>query len=111
MNKYPKRGEVYWVNLEPAIESETKKIHPCLIVSSDIGNANSPLVMIAPITSKIHKIYPFEATLNINGKKCKVMLNQARSVDKSRLGTKINERLSVEILQQVDKAIKAELTH
>jgi mRNA interferase MazF len=106
MNKYPKRGEIYWVNLEPTIGSETKKVRPCLIVSSDTGNANSPLVMVAPITSNIHRIYPFEAILNINEKKCKVMLNQARSVDKSRLEKRIIERISVEILQEVDKAIK-----
>jgi mRNA interferase MazF len=104
MGNFPKRGEVYWINLEPATGAETKKIRPCLIISCDTGNEFSPLVMVAPITTNINKIYPFEARLDVNGKQCKVMLNQARAVDKSRLGKKIG-RTHFEEMQVVDKAI------
>lgn len=106
MNKnFPKKGEIYWIDLEPAKGAETKKIRPCLIVSCDIGNEHSPLVMVAPITSKTQKIYPFEVGLSVKNKKCKVMLNQIRALDKSRLGEKI-EIIPQEIILQVDKAIK-----
>lgn len=101
---FPKRGSIYWVNLEPAVGAETKKIRPCLIISCNAGNKHSPLVMVAPITSKVLKVYPFEASLHIQGKPCKVMLNQARALDKSRLGKKMGE-VHLEELQLVDKAI------
>lgn len=47
-----KRGEVYWVNLDPTIGTEIKKTHPALIVSPDDLNAALPRVIIAPLTSK-----------------------------------------------------------
>jgi mRNA interferase MazF len=50
---FPRRGEIYWVNLEPTIGSETQKTRPGLIISNDIGNEMSNMVIIAPITSKI----------------------------------------------------------
>lgn len=106
MNKnFPKKGEIYWIDLEPAKGAETKKIRPCLIVSCDIGNEYSPLVMVAPITRTAQKIYPFEVGFSVKNKKCKVMLNQTRALDKSRLGEKI-ETAPKEIMLLVDKAIK-----
>jgi mRNA interferase MazF len=101
---FPKRGSIYWVNLDPTVGAETKKTRPCLIVSCDTGNKNSPLVMVAPITSKVHKVYPFEAALHVKDKACKVMLNQARALDKSRLGKKMGE-VHLEEMWSVDKAI------
>lgn len=105
MNDYPRRGEIYWVDLDPTIGTETKKIRPCLIISSDTGNKYSPLVMVAPITSKTHNLYPFEAQLKVNGKTGKVMLNQARAIDKRRLRKKIGF-IGIEQMSMVDKAIK-----
>ena len=70
---FPKRGQIFWADLEPARGAETQKIRPCLIVSNDIGNETSKLVMVAPITSKIQRIYqqrayfgtfPFTARMN-----------------------------------------------
>ncbi len=105
MSSFPKRGEIYWINLEPTVGAETKKIRPCLIISSDIGNEYSPLVMIAPITSKVCKVYPFEVQVKVRNKMAKVMLNQARALDKSRLGKKIDV-IDAEHIKQVEKAIK-----
>ncbi|MCE5295184.1 MAG: type II toxin-antitoxin system PemK/MazF family toxin [Chlamydiales bacterium] len=41
---FPRRGEVYWTNLDPNLGSETKKRRLGLIVSSDIGNELSIVV-------------------------------------------------------------------
>ncbi|MFN5967749.1 MAG: type II toxin-antitoxin system PemK/MazF family toxin, partial [Pseudanabaena sp.] len=35
-----KRGEIWWVDLNPTIGSETGKERPCLILQNDIGNQN-----------------------------------------------------------------------
>lgn len=47
-----KRGDVYWVVLDPTVGSEIQKTRPCLIVSPDDMNHVLPRVIIAPITSK-----------------------------------------------------------
>jgi mRNA interferase MazF len=102
---FPKRGEIYWVNLEPTIGAETKKTRPGLVVSNDIGNEVSKIVMIAPITSKIAHIYPFEVKVIVNTKLAKIMLNQCRAIDKSRLLEKI-QNLDSETMKEVDEALK-----
>lgn len=102
---FPRRGEVYWTNLDPAIGAETKKRRPGLIVSNDIGNELSKVVMVAPITSKTTNIYPFEVKTELNGKPAKIMLNQCRALDKSRLQRQIGE-LELEVMHAVDEAIK-----
>lgn len=47
-----KCGEVYWVNLAPIFGSEIRKTRPCLVVSPNDVNANTPRVIVAPLTSK-----------------------------------------------------------
>ncbi|MCH9625441.1 MAG: Endoribonuclease EndoA [Chlamydiales bacterium] len=81
--KFPRRGEVYWIDLEPTRGGETKKTRPGLIISNDIGNEFSNVVMVAPITSKVKRVYPTEVKTLIAGKSAKIMLHQCRAVDKS----------------------------
>lgn len=47
-----RRGEVYWVNLDPTIGSEIKKARPALVISHDDMNAALSRVIVAPLTSK-----------------------------------------------------------
>jgi mRNA interferase MazF len=102
---FPKRGEIYWVNLDPSIGGETKKSRPGLIVSNDIGNEASNIVMVAPITSKVKNSYPFEVKVMVNGKSAKIMLNQCRAIDKSRLTRKI-DNIDLDTMKAVEEAIK-----
>ena len=99
------RGDVYWVNLDPTVGTETKKRRPGLIVSSNIGNSNSSRVIIAPITSNVKKIYPFEVLLKSNDKQGKAMLDQIRAVDKRRLSG-FFFRASDDEMLKVNQAIK-----
>ncbi len=101
----PKKGEIYWVNLDPTVGSEINKKRPAVIVSNDVGNEISRRVIIAPITSKVTKIFPFEVEVEVKGKKGKVLLDQVRAVDKLRLENKISE-LDVETMQEVNDALK-----
>lgn len=102
---FPRRGEIYWVNLDPAVGGETKKRRPAIVVSNDIGNELSSVIMIAPITSKIRQVYPFEVKIFLAGKTGKIMLNQCRAVDKSRLNGKI-DTADQEVMASVEEAIK-----
>ncbi len=108
MTEYPKRGDIYWVNLDPTVGSETRKTRPCLIISNNAQNKISLRVIMAPITSNTKTIYPFEAKVMVKEKEGKVMLDQIRALDKQRLGKKI---ASIDLLTaiDVDKALKVAL--
>lgn len=85
-----KRGEVYWVELDPTVGSEIKKTRPCLIISPDDMNAVLPRAIIAPITSKGQAL-GCRPELTFNGKKSRILLDQIRTVDKRRLKNKMGE--------------------
>lgn len=85
-----KRGEVYWVNLDPTIGTEIKKTRPALIVSPDDMNAVLPRVIIAPLTSKGQPL-GCRPQVRFANKSARILLDQIRSVDKSRLVGKMGE--------------------
>jgi mRNA interferase MazF len=87
------QGDIYLINLDPTLRTETGKTRPGLIISINAMNHNSPRLIIAPITSSVGKIYPFEVFVpaGVGGleKDSKIMLDQLRSLDKKRLVRKI----------------------
>lgn len=83
-----KRGEVYWVELDPTLGTEIKKTRPALIISPDDMNTALPRVIIAPITSKGQPL-GCRPELVFNGKPARILLDQIRSVDKARLKNKM----------------------
>ncbi|GAO35314.1 growth inhibitor PemK [Sulfuricella sp. T08] len=85
-----KRGEVYWVNLDPTIGTEIKKTRPALVVSPDDLNAALPRVIIAPLTSKGQPL-GCRPEVKFAGKQARILLDQIRSVDKRRLAGKMGE--------------------
>jgi len=96
------RGNVWWVEFDPAVGSEIKKTRPAVIVSNDIANQYLSRVVVIPLTSNVSRIYPGEAVVLLNGVKNKAMTDQIMSADKSRLKTKIadlsdNDMHSIEI--------------
>ncbi len=109
MKNHPKRGEIYWVNLDPTIGTEINKKRPAVIISNDIGNEFSRRVTIAPVTSNALKIFPFEVAIEIKGKKCKVLLDQLRAIDKVRLENKI-ATCETNVLIELDNALKKVLS-
>jgi len=80
-----KRGEVWWVEFDPAIGSEIRKTRPALIVSNDAANRNLARVVVVPLTSSIGRQYPGEALITVAGKPSKAMADQIMAADKSRL--------------------------
>ena len=80
-----RRGEVWWVEFDPAIGSEIRKTRPALIVSNDAANRNLARVVVVPLTSSIGRQYPGEALITVAGKPSKAMADQIMAADKSRL--------------------------
>jgi len=79
-----KRFEVYLVNLDPIVGSEIKKTRPCLVISPDEMNRWISTVIVAPMTTKGRQ-YPTRVACRFQGKEGQVVLDQIRTVDKSRL--------------------------
>jgi mRNA interferase MazF len=79
-----KRFDVYLVNLDPTVGSEIKKMRPCLIISPDEMNRWIATVIVAPMTTK-GRPYPTRVACRFQGKDGQVVLDQMRTVDKSRL--------------------------
>jgi len=84
------RFEVYIVILDPTIGSEIQKTRPCLIISPDEMNHHIATVIVAPMTTK-GQSYPTRVECTFQGKKGQVVLDQIRTVDKSRLARKLGQ--------------------
>ncbi len=85
-----RRGEVYWVDLDPTVGSEIKKTRPALIISPDDMNAILPRVIIAPLTSQGQPL-GCRPVVEFAGKSARILLDQIRAVDKKRLVGKMGE--------------------
>lgn len=83
-----KRGDVYWVNLDPTVGTEIRKIRPGLVVSPDDMNAALPHVIIAPMTSKGQPL-GCRPEVEFGGKQARILLDQIRTIDKRRLAGKM----------------------
>jgi mRNA interferase MazF len=111
---FPRRGDIYLVEFNPARGHEIKKTRPALVIQNDIGNRHSPVTIVAAITSKLSPVpYPMDVTVSptkANGLlvESAVQLGQIRSVDKGRLVKQLGTLESV-AMRQVDEAIKISL--
>lgn len=108
-----KRGQVWLVNLDPTVGYEIKKSRSAVIIQNDIGNANSPITIVAPVTSHgLDKVYPIEVFIpqRTSGldKDSKILLNQIRAIDKRRL-IKLLGKVDYTTMQQVDRALQISL--
>ena len=103
-----KRGEVWWVNLDPSIGTEIKKTRPGVIISNDSANKFLNRVQIIPLTSNVENCYPSEAIIKLNGKDSKAMADQITTADKKRLKDKIGS-LSSKDMMAIEKAVKIQL--
>ncbi len=100
------RGDVYMVDLETGKGSEQNGVRPAVVLQNNIGNKYSKTVIIACITTKYKKILPTHIILKNNELKenSRVLLEQVRTVDKSRLINHIC-KLNEDELVNIDKAL------
>lgn len=110
---FPQRGELFWVRLNPTIGTGIAKTRPALIISNNIGNQYAERVIVALIsTGNVSRIYPFEVRLETGEggltQVSKVLLDQIRTVDKSRLGNRIGQLPAIR-MEEVSRAISLSL--
>ncbi|HSE35672.1 MAG TPA: type II toxin-antitoxin system PemK/MazF family toxin [Blastocatellia bacterium] len=83
-----KRFDVFLVTLDPTIGGEIKKTRPCLVVSPDEMNRYIRTVIVAPMTTR-GAAYPTRVSSRFKGKQGQIVLDQLRTVDKTRLVRKL----------------------
>jgi|SRR5215470_6872983 len=110
---FPKRGEIYYTDLDPVFGSEQGGRRPVLIIQNDTSNEYSPVVIIASITStparraRLTDVSIPAGTAGLS-KPSRILLNQIRTIDKRRLENYVG-RLDDAQMAQADEAIKISL--
>jgi mRNA interferase MazF len=78
------RFDVFLVNLDPTVGSEIKKSRPCIVISPNEMNRHIATVIVAPMTTKGRR-YPTRIACQFQGKAGQIVLDQIRTIDKTRL--------------------------
>ena len=103
-----KRGDVWWVEFDPATGSEIAKTRPAVIVSNDAANRNLARVVVIPFTSNTSRLYPGEALVTVGSQTSKAMADQIMAADKTRLKGQLGA-LSRADMRSVEDAIRVHL--
>ncbi len=89
MASWIERYGIYWVNLDPVKGSEIAKTRPAVVVSDDAMNRILATVVVCPLTSRLHPLWPSRIRTTVDGQASEVAVDQIRTIDASRLGRKI----------------------
>ena len=112
-----RRGEVWWVDLEPARSGEADKVRPCVIVSNDANNVTAGrlgrgVVTVVPLTSNADRVFRFQVAVPAGaaGLKydSKIQTEQIRAVSVDRLTERIGS-LNPELRAHLDAALRVQL--
>jgi len=80
-----KRGDVYWVDLDPTKGSEIKKMRPCVLVGATPISQARRTVVVVPLSTAGKPRPPIAIPASCLGKKVVAVCDQIRAVDKARL--------------------------
>jgi len=100
-----RRGEVWWVRLDPTFGSEIAKTKHCVIISATVGNDRRRTVVVIPLSSSPQVRPPLLVAVRCGGRDAAAVIDQIRAVSKERLESRIGE-LSPAHLNDLEDALK-----
>jgi mRNA interferase MazF len=104
----PKRGDIYWVNLDPTVGAEIKKTRPCVVMSLDVLNAQRHTVVVVPLSSVGTPRPPLVIAIPSAGAGHTARIDQIRVVDKTRLSNQ-RGRLDQGDLTSIENSLRTVL--
>jgi mRNA interferase MazF len=81
----PRRGEVWWVRLDPTLGSEIAKTRPGVIISNDIINERRKTVVVVPLSNSPKPSPPILTPVSCNDRDAVAVIDQIRAISKERL--------------------------
>ena len=111
------RGEIRWVDLDPALRGEADKMRPAVIVSNDGANTTAArlghgVLTVVPITTSIDRIYPFQVLLPAAetglDRDSKAQPEQVRAVSVERVSNRIGS-IPAPLILKVSDALRLHL--
>jgi len=100
----PKRGEVWWVNLNPTQGAEIQKTRPCLVLTGNVLNRTRRTVVVVPLSTAAKAHPPVTVPVTCQGKPAVAVIDQIRAVAKQRLRSKI-ETADTKTLRTITSAL------
>ncbi len=104
-----KRGDIYWVDLNPTVGSEIKKQRPCVLMGATPINQARRTVLVIPLSSSGMPRPPLAIEVECLGRKVIAVCDQLRAVDKSRLRESAGS-LTADDLEQIEEALRRVLS-
>lgn len=103
-----RRGEVWWVNLDPTLGSEIRKMRPALVLSPDALNRVRRTLVVVPLSTGPAPRPPIVVPTVSVGAGSVAVCDQIRAVDRSRLSRRMGP-ISAPDLRAVEDAVRAVL--
>ncbi len=101
----PKRGEIWWVALDPTLGSEIRKTRPCVVVSIKILNERRRTVIVVPLSSSPRANPPILIPVTCAGRLAMAVTDQIRAVAKERLKSR-QEALSDKEMDALEDGLR-----
>jgi mRNA interferase MazF len=107
-----KRGDIYSVNWEPSVPGEPAHSRPGLLLTNSAANERLPHFMLAPLTTNVTRLYPFDVLLPLGScgllEVSKVQLNDLRGMNRTRLGAYLGS-VPTELILEIDEKLRNHL--
>lgn len=107
-----RRGDILLIDFAPALAGEANFTRPAVVVTNNLANANSPVVVVIPLTSNLERIYPFELLLPVErtglDRDSKAQIQYIRHVSTARF-QKMLGHVPDDLMTALEQRLKAHL--